>query len=223
MKTKILLVFAVLAVARSNSVGQGYFLFGATKNTVWDAFTTGTTISGGHTRVGFLWGPAATDPWPPPGTPPGPLGWDVILNNPVFHFATNFTANTLAAVNVNASGLAVGGINYNGGTMFQVAGTTGGAIYTLVVVGWDSDYADPWSAGSVSAALGWSNPFQYAAGNGPTSTPLLFTSSGLQSFAVVPEPATGMLAGLGVAALMCLRRIRSEPLRTTLVPLSRHW
>jgi hypothetical protein len=193
----MLLVITALAVAGFNAVGQGYFLFTANKNSVWDEFTTGTPISGGgHTVAGFLWGPAAT------------VGVDFpIWNDPQFHWATNATANALVTQPVNASGLAVGGIGYLGGASFTVLGTTGGNIYTIYCVAWDSAYATPQQAGS---HVGWSNPFQYASGNGPLSTPLGFSGSGMTAFGVLPEPGVFTLAGLAALALILHRRRRSK-------------
>ncbi len=220
MNPRILLVITVLALAHSPSFGQGYFLFTATKNSVWDHFTTGVPMSGGgHTMVGFLWGPASTvgrlGTNGSPITNTGPLSpntWDDILNDPQFHFATNATSGLLVAQPVNASGLAVGGIGYLAGATFPVLGTAGGQIYTIYCIGWDSAYATPFQAALAgNPSVGWSNPFQYAAGSGPTSTPLNFSSSGMQPFAVgIPEPAPFALGGLGAAALLVVRRRRSE-------------
>ncbi len=216
MKKKLILAATLVAMTGLSAFGQGYFLFVATKNSVWDNFTTGTTTSGGgHTIAGFLWGPAATVGMlgatgnPVSNTVPlSPAKWDDILTDPQFHLATNSTSGLLVTAPVNASGLQIGGIGYLTGQTFTVAGTAGGQIYTVYAVSWNSLYATPEEAAAAGSAVGWSNPFQYSAGNGPTSTPLNFNGSGMLAFGVtpVPEPATFALAGLGAAAMLIFRR-----------------
>ncbi len=204
MKTRILLVITVLAAAAFNAVGQGYFLFTANKNSVYP---------NQNITAAFLWGPAGqTNALGSIGVPTSCIPppdfqnmWLAALNDPAWHWGTNLTANAFAAVNVNPSGLAIGGINYNSGAPFTVAGTVGGQTYTIYCIAWYSIFSDP----RQSFYVGWSTPFLYTAGNGPTSTPLGFSSSGMQPFGVgIPEPTTFALAGLGAAVLMFTRRIR---------------
>lgn len=217
MKKKLILAATLVAMTGLSAFGQGYFLFTATKNTVYDAFTTpGTFVSGGgHTMVGFLWGPAATvGLLGATGNPisntaaVSPNVWTAILNDPQFHFGVNTNTGSTATVIANPSGLAIGGINYNSSGTFPVLNTIGGNTYTLYVIGWNSAFATPDAAAAAGAAVGWSAPFQYAAGNGVISTPLSFSGSGLTAFGVspVPEPATCVLAGLGAAAMLIFRR-----------------
>ncbi len=219
MRTRMLLTFTLIALTGFAAKGQGYFLFTATKNSVWDEFTTGVPMSGGgHTIAGFIWGPAGTtNAWlGSVGTrydlnPGNPFKLSMAFNDPSWHLATNAAFDTFVSVNVNASGLAIGGINYNSSATFQVAGTTGGQTYTIYCIAWDNKFSNPLEAFNV----GWSNPFQYTAGNGPTSTPLGFSSSGMQPFGVgIPEPTTFALAGLGALLLIRHRRhsrIQSVP------------
>lgn len=216
MKKKLLLTAALVAMTGLSAFGQGYFLFTASKNAVWDSFTTpGTSVSGGgHTMVGFIWGaPATVGPLGSLGNPTtntsavSPSVWAAIFD-PAWHWAVNSNTLTTASVLVNPSGLAIGGINYNSSGTFPVEGTVGGNTYTIYAIAWDALYATPDAARNANAAVGWSAPFQYAAGNGPVSTPLNFTSSGMLPFGVspVPEPATCVLAGLGAAAMLIFRR-----------------
>ncbi len=208
MKARILLAIAILTTATYTVPGQGYFIFGAGKNSVWYNGQPG----GGHTMAGFLWGPADTiGLLGSMGTPtninfPAYGGWDAILTDPQFRFATNATSGALVAVNVNASGLAIGGINYNSGASFQVIGTVGGSVYTTYCIAWENLYATPSEAAAHGSAVGWSNPFQYTSGANVATLILTFTGSGMQPFGVgIPEPATVALAGLGVTIVMLLR------------------
>ncbi len=221
MKTRILFVITVLAAAEISAVGQGYFLFTANKNSVYDgSLGSGIPTAGGPRAIAaFLWGPAATvGLLGPSGTSSNNANIDVaeawmnILTDPQFHFATNATAGALAAVHVNASGLAIGGISYLGGSTFTVAGTVGGQVYTIYCIAWWDLYATPWEAAANNSGIGWSNPFQYASGATVASPILGFSSSGMQAFLVgTPEPATSTLVGLGAAtALLIHRRRRSK-------------
>jgi hypothetical protein len=218
MKTRILLLITVLTAAAFNAVGQGYFLFTANKNSVWDDFTAAPQSGGGHTIAGFLWGPAATvgllgigtgitNPYPYPALNP----WSAILTDPQFHIGVNTNTSTTASVLVNPSGLAIGGINYNSSGTFPVLGTVGGSIYTVYCFAWDSQYATPQQAAAAFSPVGWSNPFQYTSG-ATAATPIVgFSTSGMLPFGVgIPEPATSALAGLSVAVLLLRHRTRSK-------------
>jgi hypothetical protein len=57
-------------------------------------------------------------------------------------------------------------------------------------------------------ALGWSNSFNYTTGATVTATVEEFNQSGMNPFgvALIPEPATLALAGLGGLSLFFLRR-----------------
>jgi len=218
MKKQLILAATLIAMTSASSFGQGYFLFAANKNSVFDAFTTqGVSVSGGgHTIAGFIFGPQSTtnSGLGSVGNPTGNVGgvspdkWLAALNDPQYHLATNQTSGALVSVNVNPAGLAIGGISYLGGATFIVANTVGGQQYTMYAIAWDNAFPDPYTAAASGRAFGWSNPFQYAAGNGPISTPLTFSASGMTAFGVspIPEPTTFALAGLGAAALLIFRR-----------------
>jgi hypothetical protein len=218
MKKQLLILGAALMTLNSISAfGQGVFLFTANKNSVFDNFTTqGASVSGGgHTIAGFIWGAPGTSNTvlgavgnPVSNTAGVPSSMWSFLSDPNFHLATNSTSGALVTQPVNASGLQIGGIGYLAGSTFTVLGTVGGNTYTLYAVAWNSIYATPQEAAANGSAIGWSNPFQYASGNGPLSTPLGFSGSGMTAFGVspVPEPTTFALAGLGAAALLIFRR-----------------
>jgi hypothetical protein len=211
----MLLIIMALALTGFSAFGQGYFLFTANKNSVWDNRIAAP--GGGHTIAAFLWGPADTVGLL--GTVGSPtnaffpfLAWDHILIDPQFHFATNVTSGALVTQPVNATGLQIGGIGYLAGASFTVAGTSPGAVYTIYCIAWDSTYATPLNAAAAgSPAIGWSNPFQYASGATAASPVVGFSTSGMQPFGVgIPEPTAVALGGLGVATLLFRRRMPSK-------------
>jgi hypothetical protein len=113
--------------------------------------------------------------------------------------------NTNAAVaNDTASGK--GGITYNGGAPFQVAGVTLGSGATMeeVVLAYNAS-AGSWAS---ATALGWSNPFQNSVGTSVGDVFATSTQASANQFGIVtvPEPTTLALAGLGGLATLMLRR-----------------
>jgi hypothetical protein len=215
----MLLIVTVLAMAQFKTFADAYMFFGANKNSVWDGFTTSGVFvpGGGHTIASFIWGPAGSinTGLGSVGTPTNsislasPSSWLAILNDPQFHLGTNASSGALTEVNVNASGIAVGGISYNSSSTFPVVGMVGGQTYTIYCFAWDNSLPDPYQAAAAGGLVGWSNPFQYEAGNGVISLPLSFSLSGMQPFGVgVPEPTTFALACMGAVALILRRRRR---------------
>lgn len=218
------LLTAALLVASVSAFGQGYFLMVASKGATTDGFTTPGTVSlsSGTVNVGFLWGSTGTpaiitlagstgnnggSPTNTPSYSPPPGAWNAILNDPNYTLAVNGNTAALVVTPSNTSSLAKGGYAYNSSATFPVTGTASGNSYTLVAIAWDKNFATPAAAAAANAAVGWSNPFTYAAVNN-IGTPANFTASGVGQFGVypVPEPATLALAGLGAASLLLFRR-----------------
>jgi len=112
--------------------------------------------------------------------------------------------------NLFATTTGTGGFSGNGGTSFLLAGSSGGASYQMIAIGWNASAgANPFS-GYTSLDLGWSCPFTYLTGatitdpNGGTP----FSGTGMNQFGVapIPEPSTIALAGLGGLSLLLFRR-----------------
>jgi len=215
------LVIAALAVATSLSAfGQGYVVFGSTKNQggyyAPNTPLTGNPAATGNAgiTVGFVWAAQGSVPLAGnSGTPTASnvlVDWNKILTDPAFHFATNSGTGALVKQALNDSGLAQGGWNYNSGLSFGLAGSTAAANYTFMTVAWSSTYATPWAAAAANSFLGFSNPFTYATGADSGAAVSTFAASGQNALGVqptvVPEPATFALAGLGAAALLVFRR-----------------
>jgi hypothetical protein len=133
--------------------------------------------------------------------------WSAILSNPSFHLGTNETDSIPIVANVNAMGLSVGGIVYEGGASFYVPGTAGGQTYTIYCFAWNNAYADPYLAAAAGSPVGWSKPFQYVTALDQAHVPPTFTQAGMQPFGVVvPEPTAIALAILGLASLILHRQ-----------------
>ncbi len=225
MIKKLILAGVILTTASITTFAQGYFNFATAKSYVYDNFTTqGTTVvAPGTVDVAFLWAvTGTTDLLSPAGNPTNNTTAFTPANNPYnsitamliagWNIATNTANNSVASIVDNASGVAKGGIAYNGGVGFQVAGTTAGNAYSVVVIGWDSTYTTLAAAIAANAAVGWSDLFTYASGASSSSPISLFSGSGMTAFGttpitVVPEPSTMALAGLsGLAALLFRRK-----------------
>jgi hypothetical protein len=209
MKKQLAIISLLAAVASFSAFGQGFISFAGAKNSVWNGPTT-TSGLGASSGTTFLW---STNGAPDPlgaglstSATGAPFGWNTIT-------AMTTTGGWKAAVDVgtgaaaigaiNPSGLAVGGIAYNGGAPFQLQGTVGGTTYEIVALAWNGTYG-------TSSNLGWSSSFLYAtgaSGTDPAGT-VTFNQNGMPNFGVapVPEPTTIALAGLGGLALLAFRR-----------------
>jgi hypothetical protein len=211
------LITITLALTGFASFGQGYFLFTTPVRTCWDAFTTpGVSKVGATMNIGFLWGSTANTPLissllassATNGTSQfsKATAWSDILSDPNFTLAVNNGASGTAGTAIFTT-TAGGAVTYNSSGTFGVTGTSA-TSYTLYLVGWSSAYATPGAAQTAGAAVGWSNPFTYAAVSS-IGSPLTMAASGLTAFGVtnpVPEPATMALFGLGGLSLLMFRR-----------------
>jgi hypothetical protein len=217
---KLIAILATTVVAGGLSAfGQGYVLFSSAGGYVYDEFTTpGSDVkSSGTSEVTFLWNTVgASDPLGP-GVPTtgtansGASGYADIesMLSGGWQVAVNAAGSNEADVVTSTGAIAGGGFNYNTGTAFQLAGTTGGNTYQFVVVAWNAAAGSTLEAAMGDAtAFGWSSALDYATGAATTSSTSAFSSSGLSKFGVapVPEPATLALAGLGGLATLMLRR-----------------
>jgi hypothetical protein len=226
MKTKTIMkriasltcvLFATLAM---NAFGQdGYVNFAAGGHTVYDEFNTPGTgvVAPSDVTVTFLWALVGT---------PDPLGSGVPTNGVVNVGSAWSTVSTMLSSGwtvaqdagngnaepdyaVIASGPAKGSFGYGS---FQLANTTGGDTYQLVVIGWDNlTGANTLEQGMTGVVpVGWSSSFDYWTGAQVIDPTLTFNQSGMVPFGVaadpVPEPATLALAGLGGLATFFLRR-----------------
>lgn len=220
MKKTLIAALAIGAVTLS-SQAQGYFNFSTAKNFVYDVFTTqGTSVvAPGTVKVGFIWTTGSTTlPFSSAGqpisatTPISGLTWgalSTLTTSGGWTWAVNNGSSALATVNDTAAGVTKGNINYNGSASFQVTGTPSGGNVSVIMVGWDANYATPQLASAAGAALGVSDLFTYADGASSGSPISSFGNSGATPFGVVaavPEPTTIALAGLGGLGLMALRR-----------------
>jgi hypothetical protein len=137
--------------------------------------------------------------------------WTAILNGQ-FNLATNDTTGVLVTQLCRANG----SIGYNpdtfgNSTTFPVTGTTPDTTYTVYLIGWDAHYATPALAaaanGGLGAAVGWSLPFQFTAGQWFYALPnVIPLGNNFGTLPPVPEPATTALVGLGCLSLLTVRR-----------------
>jgi PEP-CTERM putative exosortase interaction domain len=227
MKKQIILAAMLVMAAGSSAFAQGYFNFSTGGKFVWDDYTTpagNAVVAPGNVNVAFLWATTNNSPVAGIGAVGNPTNgpslslagdpWGAILTNgDNFTLAQDSSSGLIATIPNIASGFTKGGIAYNAGNAFQVAGTVSGGIYEIFIIGWSSAYADPIAAAAANAPVGWGNTFIYLSGSTsstiPSGQPLAsFSASGAGAFGVspVPEPTTFALAGLGAAALLIFRR-----------------
>jgi hypothetical protein len=146
--------------------------------------------------------------WAPTGTPYTP-------------WSSSFTADSWLTANAGwtligtPANIAPVAGRFNGGVL-TAATATPGATISAVVVGWNNTsttfqqgYATALAAG-LSGQVNASGVFSFTTGNPttiPAGTPALITPAFTGfSLAVVPEPSSFALAGLGAAALLIFRR-----------------
>jgi len=196
---KYLSTLAVVAFAVS-AFAQGTVAFKNDNASLVKAGGTAIPVAGGFAQL--LWAPAGT-PNPPAYAQGNPADW--------------FTANS-AWTAIPASIIAIGPTagRFNGGTVTVPTATPGAGI-SAIVAGWSGNAADLNAAYTAQANIGFSAPFALAGTGNPLSVPpgtaVAITGAGLfggvdalPTGSTIPEPSTLALAGLGVAALLVLRR-----------------
>jgi hypothetical protein len=215
---KLVIISTLIATVAGTAFGQGYFQFASNKSQVWDGFTTPSTAARtSNVNVSFLWS-ANTAAVPlvagilasTPNTTTvnastwnASAAWTAILTDPNFTFALN--QNAANALVVTPS-LTTGAVNYNGGSVFGIAGTTANIAVRVFEVGWNGAYATPSLAEAGNSAVGWSaawiyTPTAFTAAPAAMNAPAQWGTGG-----IVPEPSTLALAGLGGLSLLLFRR-----------------
>jgi hypothetical protein len=148
----------------------------------------------------------------PNGTPFTPLGSLSVsgfnLNYPTLEA---FLAANPGWQSVAATGFAPVPGRFNGGTVTLQSSIPGGAIAEYVMIAWTGAAATLDQAILANAFVDSGPMLTTTTGSGGippiAATPLSFTFTGL-TLAVIPEPTTLALVGLGAAALMIFRRRR---------------
>jgi len=207
---------ALVAASGLTAFGQGYVVFSAAKNNVYDDFTTSGTsvVSSGTVNATFLW--AATGTTDPLGaglatgatTAGGAWATIETMLTSGWSIAQNAgQANAEADVTTGTAITTKGNLSYSGGE-FGLTGSTAGSSYEFVVIGWAATGGASLANAENSSAVGWSSAFTYATGASSLATPPTFGNSGEAPFGVapVPEPASLALAGLGGLSMLFLRR-----------------
>jgi len=230
MKKQLVVITALAATALS-VFGQGFVTLSTSTHKFYDEFTTaGSGIySAANVDYALYWAPTtATDPLSAIGSQFG-----AGATTPNLQVATNGVASipqTFANLNTLLTGagftLGLNGAAIAGGTttaaasagygQFQLANTTAGNTYQLIVVGWNASAGLSAIQTGAYTAIGWSNPFNYITGanaSDPNGTAAVTSAGFMNAFGVAPlatvptpEPATLALAGLGGASLLLFRR-----------------
>jgi len=195
-------MLAVVALA-SSAFAQGTVNFGSGSSLVRiqtlpnDPATVPVAVNGGFVQL--YWAPAGTanpSAWTPDTAP-----------------ATWLTANSLWKA-VPDSIKAINGpvAGRFGGGLLTVPTTSPGATVQAFVLGWGGTHATAEAAFNAQGWVGVSSAFTVPTGN-PTTTPAGLPGSTIGPFTGmtllpvgIPEPSTLTLAGLGIAALLAIRR-----------------
>lgn len=229
MKKLVLISTLVTTLAGLSAFGQGYFLFGGSKSSVWDG-TGATDVRNSAIDVAFLWAPAATTS--KVGTDTALTGaaalagvpntmnsanatyqasaaWADIFTDPNFQFGLDSNTGDSLAVQLcltSGSWTFVGQPAVPANT-FGVTGTSSSTTYSIFAIGWSSAYATPTAAELAGGKVGWSTVLQYTFGS-PISTlsQPVWTQFAVTGAGPVPEPTTLALAGLGGLSLLLFRR-----------------
>jgi len=220
MKKIIALTILAATFAATSAFSQGYLSLTVSKSGTWDDFTTpGTPTTDTSIDVAMFWAAASTTPTvdsietstPKNGTLTSTAAaWADLAgvgNNNNFTLGVN--ANTSA--NIQAQVAANGG---NGFGVVGVTGTSAGTSYTVFFVGWNNvggTVNTLAAAAAANVAVGWSAPVQvpFLGSSDPNlslDAPSFAQFGVLTSPAVVPEPGTMALAGLGGLSLLAFRR-----------------
>lgn len=204
---KKLLTLSAITLLAVSAFGQGQVLFNnldktATPNILAPVHMdtlTGALLSGTQARAALLGGPAATGI----GSSLANIGNLTMLANPTDGSTwVNFrTGGAAGYVSVGATGARIlNNVGYNSSAMLQMVAWTGNF----------SDWASAYNAakgGDLTVKIGWSSTWNVTTTTSPTD-PAFPRNLGLTEFAVaiVPEPSTLALAGLGAAAMLIFRR-----------------
>lgn len=196
---KYLSILAVVAMA-SSAFAQGTVAFANNAQSLVTAGGTAIPANGGFAQL--LWAPAGT------------AASAYQQGDPAAWFTANpgWAPATAAQGGVDAIGPVAG--RFTGNTV-TVPTATPGATIQAIVAGWTGNFADLNLAYAGAASIGFSSSFSIVTGN-PTTVPPgtaagitgagQFTGLNALPTTIVPEPSTLALAGLGVAALLVLRR-----------------
>ena len=220
MKKILLIATTVVALSGLTSMGQGYIAFQTPTRGMWDLFTpanAGTPKLAATMNLTFLWGTGsalitgigATTPTnnlasQPIFTPA--QAWTAILTDPNYRLGLDQNAGNSNPILANAAN---GAASYLAAASFPLNLSPAGGTVGVYVIGWDKAFATPAAAQAAGSVVGWSPIFQYALGASSIATVSTFAGSGFVPFgvpAVVPEPTTFALAGLGMAAMLVSRR-----------------
>jgi hypothetical protein len=224
MKKLLALFISLFTVIGTNAFAQGgYVLFVTTKDNVYDEFTEPGVglVAPGDVTATFLWASVGTSD--PLGAGVGTNGvaytggaWSTISSmlSSGWTVAKDTGTGAEADVAVATSGSLKGGLDYNNGVAFQLANSTGGDTYEMLVIGWDNlgGASTLEQAMTASVILGWSGSFYYATGATAGSAVDTFSQSGEAPFGVgtIPEPTTLALAGLGGLSLLLCGRFQKK-------------
>jgi hypothetical protein len=193
---KYLSTLAVVVLAAS-AFAQGTVNFANNAQSLITVDGTAIPANGGFAQL--LWAPAGTSATPYAGG--DPAAW--------------FTANPGWAAVTSAQGgidnIAPVAGRFTGNTA-TVPTATPGATIQAIVAAWTGNFAGLNEAFAGNAMIGMSTSFSVATGN-PTTVPPGTAASitgagqfGGLNITAVPEPSTLALAGLGIAALLVMRR-----------------
>jgi hypothetical protein len=217
---KKIFAIAVLAAtfATTGAFGQGYFVMSTGKSQAFDGFSTaGTSTVDTKVGVALFWAAASTQsPFTSylTSTPTGGNSTTTESYTAAQAWAaltgSSFVQGTSTAIggNVQAQTSATGVLKFNNGVTFDMAGTTAGTTYSLILISYDAtQYANAAAAAAAGGAIGWSQVVQFTAASniGTPSSPSI-GQFGTFAPATIPEPTTIALAGLGGLALLGLRR-----------------
>jgi hypothetical protein len=218
MKKIIAISMVAVSLMATSAFSQGYFVFSSGKSQVYDGFTTaGASALSSHVDIALFWavGNNVVSPMPIASTPTtgnnttleafsAAQAWTDILNGTFTEAQSNAIGGPALAVSSTT-----GVVKIDGGATFDINGTSASSPYTLMLVSWNSAYANPLAAQAAGSAIGWSTTVNYTSGasitDGTIGTPAL---AGFGTFipATAPEPGTLALAALGGAAMLFIRR-----------------
>lgn len=232
MKKTLITLTVAATLTGLSAFAQGNFIFTTGGGFVWNN-TVNPPLKAGPFNVAFLWSPSLTATskvflatgysliptnnvlgssvqGPATGAAGVPsTAWGALTTDGNFQYGVDSGTGLMAVGSLTGGG----GVTYNAGSPFTVAGTsTGGGNVLALFVAWSNLYATPQAAALAGSPVGWSNPFAYAytaTGVAPTGMGAQAAGEGVDAHfgvALVPEPTTFALAGLGAAALLIFRR-----------------